>query len=609
MSELEKKIDPNLIDVPEFSKRMLEWAKINGPLVQELTNRGEDNPLSWGGVLEQNAQKYPDNPAIKFEDTTLTHKQFNEKVNQYANYFTSLGLKKGDVAKVLIKNRIEFLLVYTANAKLGVISSLINTDLRKRTLVHSLNLTPGKIVVIGEECFDAFSKVRSDLDFSDTEQLCFIPDKGNIEVPNGFNELPKIIEDFSIENPANTKNIGGLDIIAYIFTSGTTGLPKAALLTHNRVVGGGYLFGSMVAGFTPDDTIYIPLPFFHGTALMTGWSSTYVNGGALALARKFSVHQFWDDIRRYNATGFNYVGEICRYLMNQPPKPDDADNPVRAIIGNGLRPEIWLDFKKRFDIERIGEFYGSSEGNGAFANILNFDLTCGYTSGSYALVQYNHEEDKPIRNENGFMEKVDSGGIGLLLFESAEGSEFIGYTDKNATEAKLYHNVFKEGDTWFNTGDLMRDQGCNHTQFIDRLGDTFRWKGHNVSTTEVEQVINVFDHVSMASVYGVKIPLTDGRAGMTAIVPTSSVSDFDFEGLAKLLNDNLAPYAIPILLRFKTGLSITHTFKFKKVELKKEGFNPETIEDPLYVMLPNTSKYTLLTKEIYEKIEKKEYQF
>ncbi|MHA1884577.1 MAG: AMP-binding protein, partial [Promethearchaeota archaeon] len=336
MSELEKKTDPNLIDVPEFNKRMLEWAKKNGPLVQELTNRGEDNPLSWGGVLEQNAQKFPNNPAIKFEDTTLTHKQFNEKVNQYANYFTSLGLKKGDVSKVLIKNRIEFLLVYTANAKLGIISSLINTDLRKRTLVHSLNLTSGKIVIVGEECFDAFSKVRSDLDLSDAEQLCFIPDEGNIETPNGFIELPKIIEDFSIENPANTKDIGGQDIIAYIFTSGTTGLPKAALLTLNSVVGGGYLFGSVVSEFTADDTIYIPLPFFHGTALMTGWSSTYVNGGALALARKFSVHQFWDDIRKFNATGFNYVGEICRYLMNQPPKPDDADNPVRAIIGNGL---------------------------------------------------------------------------------------------------------------------------------------------------------------------------------------------------------------------------------------------------------------------------------
>ncbi|MHA2121356.1 MAG: long-chain-acyl-CoA synthetase [Promethearchaeota archaeon] len=609
MPEIAKPIDPNLIDVPEFSKRMLEWAKKHGPLVQELTNRGAENPLSWGGVLEQNAQNYPDKPAIKFENTTLTHKQFNEKVNQYANYFTSLGLKKGDVAKVLIKNRIEFLLVYTANAKIGIISSLINTDLRKRTLVHSLNLTPGKVVIVGEECFDAFSKVRSDLDLSDAEQLYFIPDERIIETPNGFTELPKVIGGFSIENPPNTKDVGGGDVIAYIFTSGTTGLPKAALLTHNRVVGGGYLFGSMVAEFTSDDTIYIPLPFFHGTALMTGWSSTYVNGGALAIARRFSVHQFWDDIRKYNATGFNYVGEICRYLMNQPPKPDDADNPVKAIIGNGLRPEIWLDFKKRFDIERIGEFYGSSEGNGAFANILNFDLTCGYTSGSYALVQYNHEEDMPIRNQNGFMQKVGSGGVGLLLFESAEGSEFIGYTDEYATQAKLYHNVFKEGDTWFNTGDLMRDQGVNHAQFVDRLGDTFRWKGHNVSTTEVEQVLNVFDQISMSCVYGVKIPFTDGRAGMAAIVPTVSVSEFDFKGLTKLFIENLAPYAIPILLRFKSGLSTTQTFKFKKVELKEEGFNPQSTEDPIFIMLPDKSEYTPLTKEIYEKIKNQEYQF
>ncbi|MFX0105201.1 MAG: AMP-binding protein, partial [Candidatus Hodarchaeota archaeon] len=513
MLEESKSEDSNLIDVKEFNKRFQEWAKKYGPFLLELGKLATENKLSWGLILEENAQKYPDNPAIKFEDNILTYKEFNDMVNQYANNFISLGLKKGDVVKVLIKNRIEFLVVYSANAKIGAISSLINTDLRKKTLVYSLNLTPGKIIIVGEECFDTFNRVKSDVNLSDVNKLCFVYDCGEMELPEGFIDLPQTVKNFPTSNPNTTANVEPSDVIAYLFTSGTTGLPKAALLTHFRVIGPGFAFGKLIAQFTPDDTIYIPLPFFHGTALMTGWSSVLVNGAALALARKFSVSHFWDEIRKFNATGFNYVGEICRYLINQPPNDDDSNNPVRVVIGNGLRPEIWEAFKKRFNIPVIGEFYGSSEGNGGFINLLNFDCTCGLSLGGYAIVRYDYKEDKIIRNQRGFAQKVRSGEVGLLMFESTETSEFRGYTDEKATEAKLIRNLFKKGDIWFNTGDLMRDQGCNHAQFVDRLGDTFRWKGHNVSTSEVEEVLNIFDQITISSVYGVKIPNTDGRAG------------------------------------------------------------------------------------------------
>ncbi len=610
MMEISKSSESNLIDKAEFNKRFGEFAKNHGTFVQELTNLSVENKITWGSILEENSQKYSNNPAIKFEDTVLTYQEFNEKVNQYANYFISLGLKKGDVVKVLIKNRIEILLVYTANAKIGAISSLINTDQRKKSLIYSLDLTPGKIIVIGEECFSAFSEVKANINLSDVEQLCFIHDDGEMDLPEGFINLPQTVKNFPTDNPSTTKNTKTLDVIAYIFTSGTTGLPKAALLSQARVIGAGLGFGRIIAEFSPDDTMYIPLPFFHGTALMTGWPSIFVNGGALAIARKFSASHFWDDIRKFNATGFNYVGEICRYLMNQPPKPNDSDNPVRVVIGNGLRPEIWVDFKKRFKIPVIGEFYGASEGNGAFANVLNFDCTCGYSfGGTHAIVRYDHEEDKPIRNTRGVMRKVKKGEVGLAIFESAGTNKFMGYTDENATKAKLFHNVFKEGDEWFNSGDLMRDQGCGHAQFVDRLGDTFRWKGHNVSTTEVEQVLNVFDQVSISSAYGIKIPLTDGRAGMAAIVPKSNFDKFDFKRLANIFNDNLAPYAIPIFLRFKSDLSTTHTFKFKKLKLKEEGIDPQVIEDPLYIMLPNESVYIPFNKEIYEKIQNQKYKF
>lgn len=387
MLDTTKQEESNLIDVPEFNKRFQEFAKTHGGFVQELVNISVENKISWGSILEENAIKYANKTAIKFENTTLTYQIFNEKVNQYANYFISLGLKKGDVVKVLIENRVEFLLVYTANAKIGVISSLINTDLRKKSLVHSLNLTPGKLIIIGEECFDVFNEIKADIILSDVQQLCFIHDSGETDLPEGFIDLPETVKNLPTDNPSTTNDVKTQDVIAYIFTSGMTGLPKAALLSHARVIGAGYGFGRIIAEFSSDDTMYIPLPFFHGTALMTGWPSIFTNGGALAIARKFSVSHFWDDVRKFNATGFNYVGEICRYLMNQPPKPNDSDNPVRVVIGNGLRPEIWLDFKKRFKIPVIGEFYGASEGNGAFANVLNFDCTCGYAfGGTYAIV-------------------------------------------------------------------------------------------------------------------------------------------------------------------------------------------------------------------------------
>jgi citronellyl-CoA synthetase len=246
---------------------------------------------------------------------------------------------------------------------------------------------------------------------------------------------------------------------------------------------------------------------------------------------------------------------------------------------------------------------------GGFGNLLNFDRTVGLCLSCYAIVNYDHNAETPVKNEEGFMERVSLGESGLLLFQIAGNTKFIGYTDEKATEAKIFHNVFEDGDIWFNTGDLMRYIGNDHAQFVDRLGDTFRWKAHNISTTEVEKVLNVFDQVLLSSVYGVRIQGTDGRAGMASIVPSSSVEDFDFRGLTEHLKQNLPPYGVPLFLRLKSKLATTSTFKLKKVKLKNEGFDLEKIEDPLYVMLPFESKFVPLTKEIYENIQNGRYKF
>ncbi|TFG12851.1 MAG: long-chain-acyl-CoA synthetase [Promethearchaeota archaeon] len=609
MLEIPKQEELNLIDKKEYRKRYREWVGRHNDEAQEFMKITKENKISWGTIVERNEQKYSTNTAILFEDTKLSYKEFNEAVNRYAHFFLSLGLKKGDVVEIMMSNRPEYIIILYALGKIGAIGSLINIDLRKLTLAHCLKLIPGKVIIVDENCFDNFNTVKPDLELSNYQSLYFLPDKSLIPKPDGFLDLSESVKKFTIKNPPTTSEIKTFDDIAYVFTSGTTGFPKATKISHYHFFGSYYLYGRSLAELTSEDTIYISLPLFHATSIGAGFAAAFGNGATIALGRKFSVSRFWDEIRKYRATAFVYIGEICRYLMNQPPKPNDMDNQVRVVVGPGLRPEIWNAFKERFNIEKIGEYYSSSESVGVFSNVLNFDCTVGCCLTRYAIVKYDYDIEQPIRNEEGFMERVDLGQAGLLLFENTGTSTFKGYTDKKATEAKLFHNVFKEGDDWFNTGDLLRDIGCNHAQFVDRLGDTYRWKGNNVSTIEVEKILNMFPQVLFSTVYGVKLPSTDGKAGMAAIVPNVNLEDFDLKKLMKIFKANLPPYANPIIIRFKSSIETTATFKLKKTKLKKEGFNIEKIDDPLYIILPHESEYISLTSEIYENIQKGQYKF
>ena len=314
-------------------------------------------------------------------------------------------------------------------------------------------------------------------------------------------------------------------------------------------------------------------------------------------------------MRKYKATAFIYIGEICRYLLNQPPKPDDDDNTLVSCVGNGLRPEIWKQFKKRFGIKRVYELYGAAEGPTIFTNMLNLDYTVGICLSSNAIVKYDIEADRPVRDEDNFMIQVSPGEVGLLLIEISENVIFEGYTDKSETEKKIFRNVFQENDTWFNTGDLVFNQGYKHIQFVDRLGDTFRWKGENVSTSEIEKVINAFDHTIGSTVYGVKIQGTDGRAGMAAIIPASSVEEFDIGGFSKFLIEALPSYAMPKFIRFKTEFETTGTHKIKKNVLREAGFNIHQISEPILVMLPGKDQYEPLTEPLYQEILDGKYKF
>jgi len=569
----------------------------------------DESPESMGTVLEQNAVEYADNTAILYEDVKYTHKEFNEAVNRYAHYFTGQGVKKGDDVVVLVNNRPELLMLIGAMSKLGAVSSLVNPNQRGEVLVYSINLARGKHVIVGEELLPAFEEIKVDLNLTQDEGLYFQVERGDRTAPEGYTDLAEAIKDQPASNPATTAQVKLGDPFAYVFTSGTTGLPKAAIQTHRRWFAGQYWFGRIVMNLKPTDVHYCPLPFCHTNALNVAWGSVAGRGTAIAIRRKFSASNFLSDVRKFNANSFIYIGELCRYLMNTPEKPDDADNPLVACVGNGLRPDIWHDFKKRFGISKVYELFGAAEGTLIFTNLLNRDCTVGMCLTPFAIVKYDIEADEPIFDENGFMIKAARGEKGLILGEITEALPFMGYTDKKESEKKIFRDVFEKGDSYFNFGDMVLNQGYRHIQFVDRLGDTFRWKGENVSTGEVEKVAAGLHQVAECTVYGVQVPGTDGRAGMLAIIPTSSVEEFDRKALADLIRESLPHYAAPKFLRFLKEFETTGTHKIKKVVLREEGFDPGRIDDPLFVLLPEGTEYESLTKGVYGDIVGGKYRF
>ena len=598
-------------DLPAVQQRAQMIKKKLPSIVAGLKILGKKDkfePLSIGTYLERNAEKYPHHPAILFENASYSHRTFNMWVNRYANLLRKEGFKKGDVAAVLLENRPEVLVVVGALAKLGAIAALINTNQREEALVHSMKLANAKGFIVGEELFSAFDAIKGKLETTASLNFWLI-DRGRSECPAGYRDLAAETDLLSSENPPTTGTVFLKDPCFYVYTSGTTGLPKASIMTHFRWIKASAGFGLCGLSLQAGEVIYVPLPLYHNNALTVTWASASVNGAALAIRRKFSARHFWDDTRKFNAKAFCYIGELCRYLMNQPPRPDDKDNPIVKCVGNGMRPDIWKAFKERFDIEEVYEFYGASECNVAFINLLNVDCTVGLCPLPYAIVKYDVERDEPVRDENNRMINVEVGETGLLVAKITEKTPFDGYTNKEANEKKLFRNSFEDGDTWFNSGDLMKNMGFRHAQFVDRLGDTFRWKGENISTTEVEEVINKIDAVAEATVYGVEIPGTDGRAGMGAVVFKGNLDTFDGKAFAKHLKPNLPTYGVPVFLRLKSELEVTGTFKHRKVELKKEGFDPDAIGEPVYVLLPGTDEYVRVTKKLKGEIDKGKYRF
>jgi fatty-acyl-CoA synthase len=515
---------------------------------------------SIGYMFQRGAAKYPERPFIVFKGKRKSYGEVNVQVNKYAHALEAMGVGKGDVVGILCPNSVETLELALAVVKLGAVAGMLNYNQREEALAHSINILEGKVLVVASKCQEA------------VDSLPTPPAITMISVPR----LTADAESQPGENPPITATLKASVPAFLIYTSGTTGLPKASVMTHFRWLKSMSGLGNMGVRLKKTDVIYCCLPLYHNNALTVGLSSAISSGAAIAVGEHFSASRFWDNVAQDGATAFMYIGELCRYLLNQPPKASDAHNNVRIIVGNGMRAELWGEFVNRFKIERVAEFYGASECNIAFINALGIDRTAGVCPLPHAVVAYDEEEAAPRRGPGGRLMRVGVGEVGILLTKITKRAPFDGYTDKRANDDKLVANGFKDGDLWFNTGDLVRKQGWMHLAFVDRLGDTFRWKGENVATTEVEGAMIAFPGVEHAVVYGVKVPGTDGRAGMAAITLDEGV-EFDGEALAEFLCEKLPAYAVPLFIRIVDDLEQTSTFKAVKVELRKRGYEADRV--------------------------------
>ncbi|WP_312870307.1 long-chain-acyl-CoA synthetase [Gordonia asplenii] len=545
-----------------------------------MANHDPARKWTVGQAFAKAAAAHPDRLFLRAAEVDWTYGECNRRANRWAAELSARGVVRGDVVAICAHNSPEVVIAMLAVVKLGAVAGMINYNQPGDALSHSFGLLAAAnragpratVVVLHDDAtaagladVDAASATIEGLSFADLDAHADALAAADATV----NADPAITQTLPASSPAY-----------YIFTSGTTGWPKASIMSHSRWQSAMAGIGGAGIRLRSDDVMYVALPFYHNNALTISIASALSAGAALAIGKKFSASRFWDDVIANDATAFCYIGELCRYLLAQPAKATDRAHRVRLIAGNGLRPEIWEEFVERFGIGRVVELYAASESNIGFVNIFGQSKTAGFCPLPYAVVQADEETGQPIRDANGHVIRAPQGTAGLLLGQISDRARMDGYTDPAATETKIVRDAFKAGDAYFNTGDLVAEQGFRHIAFVDRLGDTFRWKGENVATTEVEAALNAIDGISASVVYGVAVPGADGKAGMAAVV----VDDhFDPIALATQARARLPHYAVPLYLRIVDELTHTSTFKNVRVDLRKQGYT-DVGGDQLYTL-------------------------
>jgi fatty-acyl-CoA synthase len=552
-------------------------------------------------AIEEVAQRHGDKDALISARGTLTYRALAECVNRYARWALDQKLARGETVCLLMPNQPDYFAIWLGITSVGGVVSLLNTQLRGPSLARCIDIVKPKHVIVAAELAAEFLSAK----LSSRPDIWW----------HGGGELPRIdceIERFSPAplTQAERRTVTTADRALTIYTSGTTGMPKAANVSHRRLMQWSFWFAGLM-NTTPDDRIYNCLPMYHAVGGVATIGALLVRGGSVAIAEKFSVREFWNDIAAWDCTLFQYIGELCRYLVNAPAHPLERRHRLRIACGNGLRGDVWEKFRCRFAIPRVLEFYAATEGNISLYNVEGKAGAVGRVPPflahrfPLALVKFDAGAGEPARDANRRCIPCATGetgeAIGRIRGASAQpGGAFEGYTSADDTERKILRNVFEDGDAWYRTGDLMRMDAGGFFYFVDRIGDTFRWKGENVATSEVAGALLAFPGIAEASVYGVAVSGTEGSAGMATLVINRTV---DFAELRRHLSERLPAYARPLFLRIKDRIELTATFKQKKVELVGEGFDPTTISDAVYFDDPDRKAYVRLDDALFQRIE------
>ncbi|MGI9601887.1 MAG: long-chain-acyl-CoA synthetase [Acidimicrobiales bacterium] len=550
-------------------------------------------------LIEAQASRHGDRDALVSADEVITYRELDDRSNQVARWAQDEGIGLGDVVALVMPNRPAYIVYWLGLAKIGAATALINTNLVGRSLAHSVSVADAGHVIVDAELAQSWAGAQDLLDCD--PQLWSVG--GRV---GGADDLDGAVAAQSGAPLADDVREGleTTDRLFYIYTSGTTGLPKAANFSHLRFIGAAE-GAKAIAGLKGHDRLYITLPLYHSAGGVMAVGSALAAGATAVIAPRFSASQFWDDCVEHDITVFQYIGELCRYLLNSPAHPLEREHRIRVAIGNGLRADVWEAFQDRFAIPRIVEFYSATEGNVTLLNVDNKVGAVGRLPPAMRraigvhLLKVDLETEEVVRDGAGRCQEAGVGEVGEAVGRITRTVPFEGYSDQQATEKKILHDVFRPGDSYFRTGDLLRRDRDHYFYFVDRMGDTFRWKGENVATGEVGEVIQTCPGVLEATVYGVAIPGADGRAGMASLAVDDT---FDLDVLARRVTDQLPSYARPLFLRLQEALDITGTFKHRKVDLVADGFDPGSVADPLYRLDAAENRYVPLTKADHRRV-------
>ncbi|WEN42727.1 Long-chain-fatty-acid--CoA ligase FadD17 [Thauera sp. GDN1] len=550
--------------------------------------------------LEEQAARFGDRVFLIYGGQRFTYAEVDARANQVAHALHARGLRCGDVCALALENRPEFFFYWFGLAKLGVVIAVINTQVTGRPLAHALESTRARAVVVGEECIENFALTPE----RPAQPLYLVADS---EKPAGAAHRSIVSADITAEVAAaplgafpreGRAAVRAEETMLLIFTSGTTGLPKAARYSHMRWMSSGDVM-QVTLNVTPDDVFYCCLPLYHGAAATSVTSTALRSGSSIVVRRKFSTREFWTDVRSNGITVFQYIGEICRYLLNAPPQPNDREHSLRSMLGAGLTAESWTRWLERFGPIEVYEGWGSTEANTALINVDNYIGSCGrvpdWNKTNFRLVRYDVETESHPRDENGRYILCQPGEVGegiafIVNHPEIGGGRFEGYTSQEATEKKILRNVFTDGDAFWSSGDLLRYDENGYFYFVDRIGDTFRWKSENVSTAEVAEALSDYPGLELINIYGVKVPEHEGRAGMAAVVMQPGHS-FDPKTFYDLTEARVPRYAAPQFVRVSSAADLTTTYKLRKVDLQRHGYDPRAFDDPLYVRDERTGTY------------------